>query len=283
LATTKKRTGAEGEKLTERPRKAGAAKAGAKRTATVKRAASPRIRSSHAGRTGEGAATSTTRNAAGEGTGARKRPATSTKRVAADRGGLGDRPARLPRRETRETREEPEDLDLDLEPVAPPPPKASVRKSPLAPPKRTGTKRAVPPPPQPSNEARELALALAAAGLDKKAIGVEILEVTGRVDYTDYLVIMTGRSDRHVHAIATGIEEALRQKNSAPLSVEGLGAATWVLIDFGDAVVHVFQEDTRRLYDIEGLWMDAGRVPVPGSESQEFERGPATITRTIAD
>lgn len=139
------------------------------------------------------------------------------------------------------------------------------RKAPLAGPKRAGKRPAPPPPqaPEPSAKARELALALAAAGIDKKAIGIEILDVTGKVDYADFLVVMTGRSDRHVHAIATGLEEAMRKRKAAPLSMEGLAAATWVLIDFGDVVVHVFQEDARLLYDIEGLWIDAGRVPVP--------------------
>lgn len=114
-----------------------------------------------------------------------------------------------------------------------------------------------------SSYARELAVALAAEGIEKKAIGIEILDVTGKIDYADFLVIMTGRSDRHVQAIAMGLEEAMRKKKVAPLSMEGLTEATWVLIDFGDVVVHVFQEDARRVYDIEGLWIDAGRVPVP--------------------
>lgn len=106
-------------------------------------------------------------------------------------------------------------------------------------------------------------MALAAEGIEKKAIGIEILDVTGKIDYADFLVVMTGRSDRHVQAIASGLEEAMRKRKIAPLSTEGLTQATWVLIDFGDVVVHVFQEDARRVYDIEGLWIDAGRVPVP--------------------
>jgi ribosome-associated protein len=161
---------------------------------------------------------------------------------------------------------------------------ASARKAPLGAPKRPGGKRAAAPSPvQPSPEARDLALSLAEAGLDKKAIGIEILEVTGRVDYADYLVIMTGRSDRHVHAIATGIEEAMRRKKVAPLSIEGLTAATWVLIDFGDVVAHVFQEEARRLYDIEGLWIDASRVPVPedAEGAGGAPPGAATVTRVI--
>jgi len=136
-------------------------------------------------------------------------------------------------------------------------------RTPLGAPKRAGKKSLVPPPVA-SSVARELALALAEAALDKKAIGVEILDVSGRVDYADFLVVATGRSDRHVHAIATGIEGALKEKkNVAALSVEGLSNAVWVLIDYGDVVVHVFQEEARALYDIEGLWIDAGRVPVP--------------------
>ena len=146
---------------------------------------------------------------------------------------------------------------------------SAVRKTPLSGPRRAGPRRAVAPeaPPEPSAVTRELALALAAAGIEKKALGIEILDVSGKVDYADFLVIMTGRSDRHVHAIATGLEEALRLKKVRPLSMEGLQASSWVLIDFGDVVVHVFQEDARRLYDIEGLWIDAGRVDVPAPMS----------------
>ncbi len=126
-------------------------------------------------------------------------------------------------------------------------------------------RRASVPPPAPSSEARELAVAIASAGLDKKAVGVEVIDVSGRVDYADFIVIMTGTSDRHVHAIATGIEQALGQRKRRPLSVEGLGTAAWVLLDFDDVVVHVFQEGTRSVYDIEGLWSDAGRISVPAS------------------
>lgn len=148
---------------------------------------------------------------------------------------------------------------------------AGLRKVPLAGPKRTSKRVSAPElaPSGPSDQSREFAIALATAGIDKKALGIEILDVTGRVDYADFLVVMTGRSDRHVHAIAMGLEEAMRRKKIAPLSMEGLSAATWVLIDFGDVVVHVFQEEARLLYDIEGLWIDAGRVPVedPGAAS----------------
>ncbi len=116
-----------------------------------------------------------------------------------------------------------------------------------------------------THAARARAPAIAAAALDKKAMAVEILDVAGRVDYADFLVIMTGRSDRHAQALAAGIEEALKKKGVRPVAVEGLPHATWVLLDFGDVVVHVFQADSRQLYDIEGLWLDAARLPVPPS------------------
>ncbi len=115
-------------------------------------------------------------------------------------------------------------------------------------------------------ESRQLALTIAEAGLNKKAQHVEIIDVHGKVDYTDMLVLMSGRGDRHVHAIAKAVEASLRERlNVAPLAVEGLTAATWVLLDFNDVVVHVFQQETRTFYDLEGLWIDAGRVELPDS------------------
>lgn len=114
-----------------------------------------------------------------------------------------------------------------------------------------------------SDEARELAVLIAIAAIEKKASGLELIDVAGKVDYADFLVLMSGRSDRHVTALANAIEEALRTKGKRALAVEGLPHANWVLMDFGDVVVHVFQDDARATYDIDALWMDARRVPVP--------------------
>lgn len=137
-----------------------------------------------------------------------------------------------------------------------------------APKARGSGARSVPPPaPSPSEESKRIALACAAAGLDKKALGVEIIDVTGKVDYADFLVLMSGQSDRHVAAIADNVDGMLRKAGTRSISVEGLPAAQWVLIDFVDVVVHVFLEHSRSLYDLDGLWMDARRVPVPGRPS----------------
>lgn len=117
-----------------------------------------------------------------------------------------------------------------------------------------------------SDESREIAILIAVAGIEKKASGLEVIDVAGRVDYADFLVLMSGRSDRHVTALASAIEDALRKRNKRALAVEGLPHANWVLMDFGDVVVHVFQDDARSAYDIDALWMDARRVPVPLGE-----------------
>ncbi|HKO92638.1 MAG TPA: ribosome silencing factor [Polyangiaceae bacterium] len=103
----------------------------------------------------------------------------------------------------------------------------------------------------------------AAAALSKKAEDVQVVDVTGKVDYADFLVLMTGTSDRHVAAIAQNIEAELAQQGVQTLALEGLPLARWVLIDLVDVVVHVFQSEWRENYDLDGLWMDANRIPVP--------------------
>lgn len=113
---------------------------------------------------------------------------------------------------------------------------------------------------------RALALAIAEAGLDKKALNVEIIDVRGKVDYADFVVVMSGRSDRQVNALARNIQEQVKKKEKVEcLGVEGLPQGHWVLMDFGDVIVHIFHEDTRGYYDLESLWIDAARVSVDHS------------------
>jgi ribosome-associated protein len=110
--------------------------------------------------------------------------------------------------------------------------------------------------------ARTLALAVANTALEHKALNVDIVDVRGKVDYSDFVVIMSGRSDRHVGALARHIEETLAKKGQRCFGVEGLPHASWLLLDYGSVVVHIFHEDTRGYYDLERLWMDAARVAV---------------------
>jgi len=111
-------------------------------------------------------------------------------------------------------------------------------------------------------EARALALAIASIALEHKALNVEIIDVRGKVDYSDYVVVMSGRSDRQVAALARNLQQALDQRGTRCLGVEGLPHASWLLMDFGDVIVHVFHEDTRGYYGLETLWIDAARLSV---------------------
>ncbi len=98
--------------------------------------------------------------------------------------------------------------------------------------------------------------------LDKQAQDLEIIKVSDFVDYTDYVMVCGGRSERQVRAIAEAIQKELKSLGLSLLGVEGLSQGHWVLLDAGIVVVHVFHEHARSYYDIEGLWSDAERVPI---------------------
>lgn len=91
---------------------------------------------------------------------------------------------------------------------------------------------------------------------DMKAENIRVLDVREMTDVTDYMVIASGTSDRHVTAMARRVVDELREAGRRPLGVEGQEHGDWVLIDFGDAVVHVMRPDTRKFYDLEGLWSE---------------------------
>src|SRR5262245_9437959 len=110
---------------------------------------------------------------------------------------------------------------------------------------------------------RELAMQAMEAALEKKALEPVLLDVTGQSSYTDYILVLSGRSDRHVQAVADAVQEHLKKKhNVRAIGVEGKRDGHWTLLDFGDLVVHVFYHPVREFYDLEGLWVDAARVPV---------------------
>jgi ribosome-associated protein len=101
------------------------------------------------------------------------------------------------------------------------------------------------------------------AALDKKALEPVLLDVSEQSTYTDFILVLSGRSDRHVQAVADAVAMALKQDQGLiPFGVEGNKDGQWALLDFGDLVVHVFYHPMREFYDLEGLWIDAPRVPV---------------------
>ena len=109
-------------------------------------------------------------------------------------------------------------------------------------------------------EGRDLAAACARVALDTKAEDLVILDVRGMASFTDYFVIMSGRSTRHVQGLAEAIEGELRAKRVSSKHSEGLREGLWVLLDFGDVIAHVFYHENLGFYDLEGLWHDAPRI-----------------------
>ena len=108
---------------------------------------------------------------------------------------------------------------------------------------------------------KELALVLADALDEKKALDIVILDVESLVGYTSYFVLASGRGERHVQSLADHLRRHLRTDQGVrPMGVEGAKSGKWALLDFGDVVVHVFKEDERDFYDLEGLWQDAPRI-----------------------
>lgn len=91
---------------------------------------------------------------------------------------------------------------------------------------------------------------------DNQAIDVVTIDVSKQTTVTDYMVIASGRSSRQVKAIASIAMENMKEAGTVALGAHGLDSADWVLIDFGDCVLHVFQPDSRAFYNLEGLWQD---------------------------
>lgn len=124
------------------------------------------------------------------------------------------------------------------------------------------------------------ALRCAAAALDKKAIDLIVLDVGALTSIADYLVICTGRSDRQVQAIAQAIDEELRKEGHRPTAIEGMTRGQWVLMDFNDVIVHVFQKEVREFYDLERLWEHAPEVPLPEplrTQARDFSSKTAAV------
>ena len=98
------------------------------------------------------------------------------------------------------------------------------------------------------------------AAAEKKAFDPTVLDLRGISSFTDFFLIFTGANRRQVQAISDEIVEQLKRNGSPAARVEGYQNAEWILIDYGDFVVHVFEEKARRFYDLERLWREASRL-----------------------
>lgn len=112
----------------------------------------------------------------------------------------------------------------------------------------------------PDVETLEIIRTAARAAADKKAFEIVALEVSKLTSYADNLLICSGGSDRQVGAISDEIQRRLRDAGRKPLHVEGASRSDWVLMDYGEIVVHIFTEEKRSFYGLENLWGDAPRL-----------------------
>ena len=100
----------------------------------------------------------------------------------------------------------------------------------------------------------------AEAAFDLKAEALVVLDVSEVSSFADTFILVTGRSDRQARSICDAIERRLRAQGERPLGIEGYNDGRWVLMDFGDLIIHIFIPDVRAHYDLERLWSDAPRL-----------------------
>jgi len=119
-------------------------------------------------------------------------------------------------------------------------------------------------------ESLELARIIAREALDTKAKALKILDLKKLVSFTDYFIVATGTSNRHVQAIADRVSLKLKKElQKLPLTYEGYANGQWVLLDYGDVVLHVFLPEQREYYGLDKLWSDAPQVKLKSGASRK--------------
>ncbi|THV24347.1 ribosome silencing factor [Glycomyces paridis] len=112
-----------------------------------------------------------------------------------------------------------------------------------------------------SETAKTLATSAAQAAADKKAFAINLRDVTSKIALTDVFVIVSASNERQVHAVVDAVEERLiKEHDTRPLRREGKGGEQWVLLDYNDIVVHVFHQEARDFYGLDGLWKDCPEI-----------------------
>ena len=119
------------------------------------------------------------------------------------------------------------------------------------------------------NDLEKLMLAAEAAA-SRKALQMTAIDIRKIASFAEFFLVCSGTSIRRVQAIADEVMDRLKkERNSRPLHTEGFEAGTWVLLDYGDLIVHVFTEEAREFYQLERLWRDADRVALPAAMTAE--------------
>ncbi|HLG15943.1 MAG TPA: ribosome silencing factor [Blastocatellia bacterium] len=111
-------------------------------------------------------------------------------------------------------------------------------------------------------QAEDALAIIVSAAEDKKATDIVVLDLRKVASFTEYFIICTGANQRQVQAIADSVEDQLRRSGKRPMHIEGYSSAEWILLDYGDFIVHILSNTSRRFYDLERLWRDADRVTI---------------------
>jgi ribosome-associated protein len=131
---------------------------------------------------------------------------------------------------------------------------------------------------KPKNDSQGRLLRCINAALQRKAKDLVVMKVKDVASFADYFIICSGTSDRQVRAIASWLQECLKKSDMAPLGMEGLQHGHWVLMDYGDIVIHIFYEPIRAFYDIERLWSEAPKMMIDDAVKEI-----STLEEGIAD
>jgi len=125
---------------------------------------------------------------------------------------------------------------------------------------------------EPQLSALQKAVLCAREAEERKALNIVLLDVSQLTSFADYFVICSGKSSRQVQGIADHLEGRLREAGIRPLGTEGLKEGQWVLLDYGEVIVHIFYDPVRGFYDLESLWADARTVHLEGQEMPQLDR-----------
>jgi len=123
----------------------------------------------------------------------------------------------------------------------------------------------------PLMSSKDKAFLLLRAALSKKAMEPVLVRLIGLTSITDYFLLVSGTSAKHVQAIAEGVVEDAKKDKVDRLSAEGVTQGNWALLDYGDVIVHIFRKPIREFYDLEGLWAEAPRESFPADIQKEID------------